>query len=160
MSDLAAELRRQFDESFQFEPRPATQEEIELLVIRVSGRPYALRLSEVQAVVKEKAVTPLPGAPAGIRGVTGFRGRLVIVQDLAFSLGLGAQSGGWLALVPAPENSRLGLAFDSVETQIKVAPEQLLPNQTQAHVQALVQRSGGPLSLLSIASVVSAVVGF
>src|SRR5689334_7571216 len=80
-------LRREFDGSFALPQREAAPDAIEVLAIRVGGKPFALRLSEVAGVATGRRLTPVPSARRGMLGLVGVRGSLVAVFDLAVLLG-------------------------------------------------------------------------
>lgn len=101
-----------------------------LLAIRVAGDPYALRLGELTGLHVCPKVIPLPTGVSSLLGIAGFRGILVPVYDLRVLLGYPrAGSPRWVAL--AHEESAVGLAFDALEGQLRVARD------------AITLRSGG-----------------
>ena len=60
----------------------------QLLVFRLDGQRYALPFAAIERVVPAVALTPLPGAPATIRGVFSLHGRIIPVGDLRRRLAL------------------------------------------------------------------------
>ncbi|MGE0488211.1 MAG: chemotaxis protein CheW [Vulcanimicrobiota bacterium] len=148
----AAHLRKEFDAAFQRQPEAARAKGEELLVIRVGDQSYALRLAQIEGIVKEKKITPLPGAPRGLLGIAGFRGVLVGVYDLASWLGQSRQIGTWLALVRTKDGAGLALAFDSLESQLTLDPSKLVAHDSGLHVDSLAQTAEGPLPVLSLPS--------
>ena len=54
----------------------------EVLVVGVAGRRWAIRLEEARQVIRARAVTRVPGAPAWVMGVLNVRGSVVPVGDL------------------------------------------------------------------------------
>lgn len=62
--------------------------ELQLLAFRLDGQRYALPFASIERVVPAVALTPLPGAPATIRGVFSLHGAIVPVGDLRRRLGL------------------------------------------------------------------------
>jgi purine-binding chemotaxis protein CheW len=117
-------LRTEFDSVFALPPRAALDEWTELLAIAVGDDPYALRLSELAGLYADKPVTPLPGAPADVRGLAGFRGAVVVVYDVAALLGAPrAAACRWL--VAAAANPAVALAFARFEGHMRARPEQI-----------------------------------
>ncbi len=53
-----------------------------LLVFSLEGRRFALKASVVQRVLRAAEITPLPDAPAGVRGLVNIGGNIVPVYDL------------------------------------------------------------------------------
>ncbi len=66
----------------------ATVETAPFLVCTCGSERYGLALADVAAVMAAKICTPLPGAPAMVRGVAALSGTLVTVLDLGPALGL------------------------------------------------------------------------
>lgn len=156
MSELQVEeLRREFDRSFQEKPRVDRAARQELLLIRVGQQSYGLRLEQVEGVARDKRITPLPGAPADLLGIAGFRGLLVGVYNLASWLGEEPGAGGWCALVKAPGETRVALAFDALERQLSVEPAQLLPSEANQHVDSVLTTGQLTLPVLSVESLVA-----
>lgn len=60
----------------------------DVLVFRVAGERYGLRLDEIEQVVAMVAVSPLPDSPDVVTGVMNLRGRLLPVLDLRRRLGM------------------------------------------------------------------------
>lgn len=148
--DRAFRMGQQFDASFAAPPPALGQRREEILVIGLGSRRYGLRLSQIEAVVRGKTVTPLPGSPPDQLGLAGFRGRLVTVFDLVAWLGHERGEGGWLALVRTAQGHQLALSFDGLEQQLSLAPEQLLGGGQDDLVDCLIQRPEGTLTVLSL----------
>ena len=109
-----SELQAEFDASFA---RPALQvgarREV-LLHLSVGGAPLAVPLEPLTGLHALPRVVALPGSPPGLRGVTGLRGHLVAVHELAVHLGLPAdERPRWLLLCGGER--RLGLAVGAFE---------------------------------------------
>jgi purine-binding chemotaxis protein CheW len=60
---------------------------IGLVCFEAGGRAHALEVGQVREIVRSRAVTPLPKAPALIEGVVDLRGSVVPVLDLGRALG-------------------------------------------------------------------------
>jgi purine-binding chemotaxis protein CheW len=58
------------------------------LLFEAASQTFALPAHEVRQVLRMAAVTPVPGAPAALRGVLDVRGTLVPVVDVRVRLGL------------------------------------------------------------------------
>lgn len=61
--------------------------QVELVVMLVGAQRCALRLCDVQEIVRAVAVTPLPGAPPITEGVVDVRGDVVPVLDVRQRIG-------------------------------------------------------------------------
>ena len=121
-------LRREFDDSFASAPRSATQPLQSLLAIRLGGDPYAIRVCEIGGLHADRRVTPLPTDVPELLGVTGFRGLIAPVYDLAAMCGYArANAPRWLVLLQQREP--LALAFETFEMHFSVAPQSIVAAQ-------------------------------
>ncbi len=60
---------------------------LELLCFGVGARRFAVDIQVVREILRPRPVTPVPGAPEGVRGVFNLRGELVPVVDTHRLLG-------------------------------------------------------------------------
>lgn len=60
----------------------------QLVMFRLEGQRYAVRLDVVERIVRAVAVTALPGAPAIVLGVIDVAGKIIPVLNLRKRLGL------------------------------------------------------------------------
>lgn len=61
---------------------------IELLTFQLAGQEYSLDIMSVREIRSWTRATPLPHAPACMRGVINLRGTVLPVMDLGDRLGL------------------------------------------------------------------------
>lgn len=61
---------------------------VDLLLFLLDGRPFAVRLGQVERVTAMAAFTPLPGAPPVVAGIINIGGRFLPVLDVRARLGL------------------------------------------------------------------------
>lgn len=57
-------------------------ESIKIVVFTLGGRKYGLEILELQEIIKIPKIAPLPGTAEYVQGVTGLRGKVVVVLDL------------------------------------------------------------------------------
>ena len=119
VKDPVQELREAFDSAFRYAPTVATDPPEDLLAIRTGEVPYALRLSEITGVHRDKSITALPGTPPELAGIAGFRGAVVAIYDLRVLLGTGG-TGTCRWLILAAPDSTVGFAFDQFEGHLRV----------------------------------------
>lgn len=146
LSKRLAELKAEFDTSFS---RPAIRADVRwevLLRLRVGGVALAVPLEQLTGLHALPRVVPLPDSPPGLLGVTGLRGQLLAVHDLAACLGLPSdEHPRWLMLCGT--GHRVGLAVGGFEGQLRVAPEQLQQGTGAAprpYLNTTVLRPGEP----------------
>lgn len=104
------ELRAEFDRGFA-EPATAHADDIEgFLVVRCAGTSYLLALAELAGFVAGRRIVALPSRAPHLLGVTGVRGVVTPVYDLAAVLGHEPTRAtpNWIAIT---RGGRLGLAF-------------------------------------------------
>ena len=116
----AAQLRQAFDHSFALPPSADSPEVQDLLMIRVAGDPYAIRLLDITEIVTGRSVVSVPTITPGLLGLAGIRGGIVPVFGLSSILGYGPDSGSprWMVLCGAEEP--IALAFSNFEGYLRL----------------------------------------
>lgn len=102
---------------------------VDLLLFMLDGRPYAVRLGQVERVAAMAAFAPLPGAPPVVAGVINVAGRFLPVMDVRARLGLTPRpprlDDGLVVLRLA--NRSVALWIDHVEGAIGLPAASLVP---------------------------------
>jgi chemotaxis signal transduction protein len=158
--DRAAELRRSFDESFARAPFRATEPFEDLLALRIAGDAFAVRRSDVGALLAGRKLSRLPGPWSAFLGVVGFRGQIVPVYSLRGVLGYPpGDSPRWAILAAAGDP--VALAFDQYEGYLRLAVSQLAPPDGSDimphHVCALARHQGIARAVLNVPSVLDTI---
>ena len=60
------------------------------LIVHIAGERIAIPAEAVESVVELEGLTPVPGAPAHVLGLSALRSRVLTVIDCRTALGLGA----------------------------------------------------------------------
>jgi len=133
-------LREEFDHAFTQTTRLETSSLEKLLVIRIGGDNYAIRITDIIGLYVDRRIMPLPSPVNALLGVAGFRGQIAAVYDLAVLLGYVRQAPSrWLVLLR--EHEPVALAFDAFEAHLAVPSEQIfLSDQAPAAVPAAARR--------------------
>jgi len=128
----------------------------QLFIARLDGQRYALRLQDVERVLRMVEITALPESPAAILGLINVQGRVLSVVDLRAWLHLPARE-------PAPEDvlvivsttaGTVALAADGVEgvsdwpEQASVPAEQIYP--APAQLEAVLKLADGLLLICDL----------
>lgn len=114
----ADELRAEFDGAFQRAVDMTTPDVEDLIAIRVGGDPHAIRIAAVAGLFVDRRITRVPGRHPALLGLTGIRGTLVPVFDLATALGYARPSSSrWLVIAA---RAPLALAFEAYEGHTRV----------------------------------------
>jgi len=103
----------------------------QLFVLRLDHQRYALRLPDVERVLRMVEITALPEPPPGVLGVINVQGRVLTVIDLRHCLHLPAREvepEDVLILVSAA-GAMLALAADGVEGVTDWPEEGIIPVQ-------------------------------
>lgn len=89
--DIEKEIQEALHERSISLSRPAKKERadaVQYLLIRLGSEEYAIKIDAIVEIIKDIQVTPVPGAPDFIEGVTNLRGEMLSVVDLARAIGL------------------------------------------------------------------------
>jgi purine-binding chemotaxis protein CheW len=162
----AALLREAFDRTFALAPPARDGERIELLAITVGGVPYALQMSEVEAVVACRKIAPLPSRRAELLGAAGVRGNLVTVYALDALLGERAghehKSVAWLAIYK--HEAGIGVGFEQVDGLLRVPAGDVHPleasdasagDRRRASIRAIARHEGGARPIVDLSVTLS-----
>ena len=150
----AAALRQAFDLSFALPPPPASQEVEDLLMLRVAGNPYAIRLRDIAGMVAGRKVVPVPAVTLDLLGLAGIRGGVVPVFGLASILGYGQAPGSprWMILCGAEEP--IALAFSDFEGYLRLPKSSLHADEnlraTRQYVNQVASTEAGARAVISI----------
>lgn len=142
---------------------PAAEERSDagdLVVVRfvVNGEQYAIETRFVREVVAVTAVTPLPGSPDFIAGITAIRGELLVVVDLRFLLGLpgGALGNVKRLIVLGTREHELAMLAEEASDVIEIATSGLQPLPARSESQRYVRGvAPGPATFLDGAALLS-----
>jgi purine-binding chemotaxis protein CheW len=92
-----------------------------LLIVRLAGRRIALPAREIESVVELEGLTPVPGAPAHVAGLSALRSRVLTVIDSRASLGLSrdSETGTGEAIVVPSGGHTYALLVEQIEDVIE-----------------------------------------
>jgi purine-binding chemotaxis protein CheW len=97
---------------------PRDDEVIEVVTFSVAGESYAVETRFVRRVVRPGGCTPVPAAPAVLRGVVNLRGEVLAVFDLltlfGAARGRGGPAEGSYVIVLGAQRDELGVVADAV----------------------------------------------
>jgi len=164
IEEKVVELRSVFDRARAIPFSSQKAETIEdLLAISLSGDPYAVRVTEVSALVVDRKIVGLPSRVPELLGVAGIRGSVVPVYSFAALLGSGGLEDRmrWLVLCGAEEP--VGLAFSDFEGYVRVPSAQIYPANGEyaksEHVKDVARVAGRVRAVVSIPHIIEAIKG-
>jgi purine-binding chemotaxis protein CheW len=117
------------------EEKKAVEAQEHLVTFFLASEEYGVDVRLVQEIIRVTEVTPVPRAPAAIKGVINLRGRIIPVVDLKRRLGLGEVEEARLAriVVVKVKDRLIGLLVDGASQVLKVpvsiieaAPEEVV----------------------------------
>ncbi len=96
-------------------------------VISMGGELFTIDLKSVREVFVVESITPVPGMPSGLVGVTNLRGTVIPLLDLRSMFGLNAVTALRFAVVVQHENWQVGVLVDEVPEIRNITKDQFLP---------------------------------
>lgn len=150
------QLRTAFDRSFAEPVARAGPRMEHLLTIRVGGRPYAVRLSEVAGVYTGWSVVPVPGPRRELFGVAGHRGDLIPVYDLAALLGI-TQTEPPGCVVLAASTEPVAFALDRTDGHVRIPMDALPPTDSGDSPWSVIRAVGASWTVVVLARLITAI---
>lgn len=113
----------------QSQPLFGTAAEVELATFYVADLLLGIPIRGVEEISRHCTITPVPGAPAAVRGVMSLRGEVVTVLDLGVVLGLGKTifTKQTRNVIVHAGGERIGLLVDRVADVVQATTADLLP---------------------------------
>ena len=133
----------------------------QLLCVRVGEQEFALDIRAIREIRGWISSTPLPHAPAYVKGMINLRGSVLAIIDLAERLGLPGTTANATSVVVVIEsgNRVIGLLVDAVSDIITVKDgmRQVTPESgssaSRKYVEGLLMRDEQIISVLSIEAI-------
>lgn len=159
----ALELRQAFDRSFAQREAARSEAQLELLLIRVRGHGYAVRLSQVLSLHADRKLVLAPSPRPDLLGLLGVRGQVAPVYDLGQLLGYGpGPAMRWSLLVRA--SAPFGLAFEHFDAHVRVSPDALVAVPADAETAprlatASITREDGSRHVIDLSALIAEMTG-
>jgi purine-binding chemotaxis protein CheW len=139
------------------------REELQMLTFSLDDVSYGVNVHQVREVKNFQGVTPVPYAPAYVKGVTNLRGEVIPVIDLRKRFGMAdkkdSENAGIMVIVQ--DKHPIGVMVDSVmevltlpKKDIEANPESLTTTQSDA-VLGVAKHDKDLIILLDLMKVVS-----
>mgnify|MGYP002777000171 CR=1 FL=1 len=132
-----------------------------LLMCLIAGRRAAIPAVRVQSVIEIAEITPIPGTPPFIRGLTALRSQALTVIDCNLALGLESTAGiadQRAAVVDVDGHLYAMLLDQAYDVGAALGEPVALPGGFgpgwQRAARGLVETDGGPALLIDIAALV------
>jgi len=96
-------------------------------IISLGGELFTIDLKSVREVFVIESITPVPGMPSGLVGVTNLRGTVIPLLDLRSMFALNQDATLRYAIVVKHENWQVGVMVDTVPEIRTLSKDQFLP---------------------------------
>ena len=106
------------------DPAEGKQDIVSVLLFEVGGASYAIGVEHTEGVVDCPNITPLPGPPDGVAGITSVRGRMTVVMDLGPKT---SEQPSGRRLILLKGDAQVGLLADRVEGVLALEPKKVRP---------------------------------
>ncbi|MFZ5537639.1 MAG: chemotaxis protein CheW [Pseudomonadota bacterium] len=138
----------------------STESPVRWVTFQLAGETYAVNVLSVHEVLKHAEITPVPGAPAAVRGIINLRGNVVTVMDgrQRFNLPPVPATDATRILIVEVDGQVVGLVVDSVAEVIELSPAEVAaspavnPDENAVYIQGVVSRPTGLVILLNLAN--------
>ena len=142
--------------------READDQQLDMLFlyITINQQEYALRVTDIKEIVELETVSPLPGAPADVAGISLVRNSSHLVLDAGTCLGIGTVDGNQAVLVPVSQGELL-IAVSGIDAVRAVARHHARPvGDSNARLDAVIEVPGEPVrAVINAQALVDAVPG-
>ena len=101
--------------------------DVRAVIISLSGEIFTIDLKSVREVFIVDSITPVPGMPSGLVGVTNLRGTVIPLLDLRPMFGLNAEKALQYAVVVKHGKRQIGILVDRTPEIHTIAKDQFLP---------------------------------
>ena len=100
-----------------------------MVVFQLARESYGVEITTVREIITMQPVTPVPRAPAHVRGIINLRGRVIPVVDLRKLLGLAESETGrdTRIMVVEVESRTVGCIVDAVKEVLTINDEVVEP---------------------------------
>lgn len=140
-----------------------SDESFQCVTFTLEGEIYGINVMQVQEVLRETEVAPVPGAPSYVIGIINLRGNVVSVIDARTRFGLIAKENDDLTriIVIEADSNTIGILVDSVaevvdisRSEIEVAPN-VGNDETSKYIDGVVSRGEELLILVDLNKLLS-----
>lgn len=145
------------------ESATGTQEQMQCVTFTLEDEIYGINVMQVQEVLREIEVAPLPGAPHYVIGIINLRGNVVSVVDARIRFGLPARDSTDLTRIIVIEVQQhiIGILVDSVtevvdinRSEVETAPN-VGTDETSKYINGVVTRGEKLLILVDLDKLLS-----
>lgn len=98
------------------------EETIQLVVFELDKEEYGVEIVELQEIIRMPDITPIPNAPAFIKGIFNLRGKIIVVVDLEKRFNLVRENAGAEGniIIAEVDKNNYGVIVDKVTEIVNV----------------------------------------
>jgi len=141
----------------------SSQDDFQCVTFTLEGEVYGINVMQVQEVLRETEVAPVPGAPHYVIGIINLRGNVVSVIDARSRFGLMPKENDDLSRIIVIETSAhtIGILVDSVAEVVDITRSEVetAPNvgndETSKYIDGVVSRGEELLILVDLNKLLS-----
>jgi purine-binding chemotaxis protein CheW len=109
------------------QPKATGSSTMRAAIISLGGELFTIDLKSVREVFVVESITPVPGMPSGLVGVTNLRGTVIPLLDLRPMFAINLDATLRYAVVVKHENWQVGVLVDTVPEIRTLSKDQFLP---------------------------------
>ena len=109
------------------QPKATGSATMRAAIISLGGELFTIDLKSVREVFVVESITPVPGMPSGLVGVTNLRGTVIPLLDLRPMFAINLDATLRYAVVVKHENWQVGVLVDTVPEIRTLSMDQFLP---------------------------------
>lgn len=145
------------------EPAKDTRSQMQCVTFELEDETYGINVMQVQEVLRETEVAPVPGAPHYVIGIINLRGNVVSVIDARIRFGLPAieRTDMTRIIVIEARKQIIGILVDSVAevVDVKMSEIETAPNvgndESSRYIDGVVSRDNKLLILVDLDKLLS-----
>lgn len=123
------------------EQRKST-ESSRVCLVALGEETFAIDLRQVIEVFEPESITPVPGMPAALAGVTNLRGTIILLADVRSALGVSVSILPKYAVVVRHGTQQVGILVEDVPEIRTIQPDDLVPPSVRTADERLPLFSG------------------
>lgn len=87
---------------------------LRVCLVELGGRTFAIALHQIREVFEPESITPVPGMPPALVGITNLRGTIIPLADLRTALGIPISTTPKYAVLIHQDTQQVGILVEGV----------------------------------------------
>lgn len=143
--------------------QPKSADALRVCLIELGQERFAIDLRQVRAVFEPESITPVPGMPDALVGVTNLRGAIIPLADVRRALGVSMSATLKYAVVVRHGTHQVGILVEDVP-EIRIihshdlmTPSAYPPAKRDPMISLFLETEGKPIAILEMSRLVSSI---